>query len=127
MRVECDDCHRNLIDCNCDLFKTKTKETIDRGRMSKNYLFEHSHEGVACLSCGQVLISYYRHSYKTCGCSQQTMIDGGQEDYVRYGGKDLSLVRQVLITPILHTKAGKVSKKKILTFREFAKAQRKGK
>ena len=46
---------------------------------------------VQCKSCGQVLTSYHRHDYKTCGCDNETMVDGGNE-YQRYGGKDLDLV-----------------------------------
>ena len=46
---------------------------------------------VQCKSCGEVLTSYNRHDYKTCGCENETMVDGGT-DYQRYGGKDLSLV-----------------------------------
>ena len=46
---------------------------------------------VQCKNCGDVLTSYNRHDYKTCGCENETMVDGGT-DYQRYGGKDLSLV-----------------------------------
>jgi len=46
---------------------------------------------VQCKNCGDVLTSYNRHDYKTCGCENATMIDGGTA-YQRYGGKDLSLV-----------------------------------
>ena len=46
---------------------------------------------VQCKNCGEVLTSYHRHDYKTCGCENETMIDGGN-DYQRYGGKDLNLV-----------------------------------
>ena len=46
---------------------------------------------IQCKECGEVLTSYHRHDYKTCGCENETMIDGGT-DYQRYGGKDLSLV-----------------------------------
>ena len=46
---------------------------------------------IQCKSCGEVLTSYNRHDYKTCGCENETMVDGGT-DYQRYGGKDLSLV-----------------------------------
>ena len=46
---------------------------------------------VQCRECGEVLISYNRHDYKTCGCENATMVDGGT-DYQRYGGKDLALV-----------------------------------
>lgn len=46
---------------------------------------------VQCRECGEVLTSYHRHDYKTCGCTNETMVDGGNE-YQRYGGKDLDLV-----------------------------------
>lgn len=83
----------------------------------RNYKFDLSHEGVVCLCCGKILISYDRHDYRTCGCPQDTMIDGGQIDYVRYGGYDMDLFRPVLITPIFYTKKGVISKKLIKTYR----------
>ena len=46
---------------------------------------------VQCKSCGEVLTSYNRHDYKTCGCTNETMVDGGT-DYQRYGGLNLDLV-----------------------------------
>lgn len=46
---------------------------------------------VQCRECGEVLTSYNRHDYKTCGCSNETMVDGGT-DYQRYGGLNLDLV-----------------------------------
>lgn len=49
------------------------------------------YNSVKCLNCNEVLVSYHRHDYKTCNCTNETMIDGGLE-YGRYGGKDLSLV-----------------------------------
>ena len=49
------------------------------------------HSQVTCLECGEVLVSESRHDYKTCSCPNQTMIDGGNE-YVRFGGKDLSKI-----------------------------------
>jgi hypothetical protein len=84
----------------------------------KNIEFKYAHEGVVCLCCGRVLISYFTHDYKTCPCDQQTMVDGGQLGYVRYGGKDLSLIRHVLIVPVVRTKSGKTSKRRIKTYRE---------
>lgn len=86
--------------------------------IQQNYLFEHIHEGVVCLCCGKVMISYYGHDYKTCGCPQSSMIDGGQCDYVRYGGMNMDLIRHVEITPIFYDKNGKRSKKKLKTYRE---------
>ena len=46
---------------------------------------------VQCRECGEVLTSYNRHNYKTCGCTNETMVDGGT-DYQRYGGLNLDLV-----------------------------------
>ncbi len=91
----------------------------------QNFKFEHIHEGVVCLCCGRVMISYYRHDYQTCGCSQSSMVDGGQEDYVRYGGMNIDLLRRVEIVPILLDKNGKRSKKKLKTYREVQNAKRK--
>ena len=46
---------------------------------------------VQCRECGEVLTSYNRHDYKTCGCTNETMVDCGT-DYQRYGGLNLDLV-----------------------------------
>ena len=46
---------------------------------------------VQCRECGEVLTSYNRHDYKTCSCTNETMVDGGT-DYQRYGGLNLDLV-----------------------------------
>ena len=46
---------------------------------------------VQCRECGEMLTSYHRHDYKTCGCTNETMVDGGNE-YQRYGGLNLDLV-----------------------------------
>lgn len=43
---------------------------------------------VKCLECGEILTSYHRHDYKTCSCTNVTMIDGGLT-YQRYGGVDM--------------------------------------
>ena len=40
--------------------------------------------GVECPECGARLFSWYRHDYKTCGCDNQAMVDGG-DDYTRTG------------------------------------------
>ena len=45
-----------------------------------------------CLQCKKILVSFDRHDYKTCGCPNDTMIDGGY-DYLRYGGKDMSKIQ----------------------------------
>lgn len=47
---------------------------------------------IQCLQCNWVLVSNYRHDYKTCDCLNQAMIDGGY-DYLRCGGKDMSKIQ----------------------------------
>lgn len=61
--------------------------------MSKEQLVYNS---VTCLQCNEVLVSYYGHDYKTCGCENQTMVDGGVS-YSRYGGKEMSKVRTFMV------------------------------
>ena len=56
---------------------------------------------VQCRECGEVLTSYHRHDYKTCGCTNETMVDGGNE-YQRYGGVDLDLVDTSLTVYLSH-------------------------
>ncbi len=53
--------------------------------------------GVECPVCKKRMFSFYRHDYKTCGCPNDTMVDGGR-DYLRYGwngknGKKPRLIR----------------------------------
>ncbi len=52
--------------------------------------------GVECPDCGKRLFSYSHHDYKTCGCPNETMVDGGRS-YLRYGGKKLP--QEVLLDP----------------------------
>ena len=54
------------------------------------------YNSVTCLSCKEVLVSHHRHDYKTCGCDNQTMVDGGTA-YQRYGGLDLKKVKPFLV------------------------------
>lgn len=49
---------------------------------------------VKCLECGKTIESKHRHDYVTCGCPNQTMVDGGN-DYCRYGGVDISKVKVI--------------------------------
>lgn len=46
---------------------------------------------VKCLECGVILESLHRHDFRSCGCPNQTFVDGGL-DYRRYGGVDMSKV-----------------------------------
>ena len=50
-----------------------------------------SRNRVLCLSCNKVLESVSRHDFVTCGCENETFVDGGRT-YQRYGGVDLSKV-----------------------------------
>ena len=43
---------------------------------------------IRCLECGQVLESLFRHDFQSCGCANQTFVDGGR-DYSRVGAIDL--------------------------------------
>ena len=49
------------------------------------------YNAVTCLDCLETIVSYHRHDYKTCQCSNQAMVDGGT-DYVRYGAKEMHKV-----------------------------------
>lgn len=60
----------------------------------KEYPRQIVYNAVQCLACGALLESCYRHDYKTCGCPNQAMVDGGL-DYVRMGGANLKLVRSI--------------------------------
>lgn len=52
---------------------------------------------IKCLACGMVLESIFRHNWVSCGCENETFVDGGQ-DYLRCGGVDLTLI-EVLKDP----------------------------
>jgi len=52
------------------------------------------YNGVKCLECGEVLVSYSVHDYKTCGCPNDTMVDGGLA-YSRYGGMSLEKIQKI--------------------------------
>lgn len=60
--------------------------------MEKNLIYN----SVICLLCGETLVSRHRHDYKTCSCENATMVDGGNE-YQRYGGKDINMVKSLSI------------------------------
>lgn len=49
---------------------------------------------VICLVCNTTLESKYRHDFKSCGCENETFIDGGL-DYQRIGGKDMSKIKVI--------------------------------
>lgn len=41
-----------------------------------------------CLVCNETIVSRHVHDYRTCGCENETMVDGGN-DYTRFGAKDM--------------------------------------
>jgi len=47
-----------------------------------------------CLSCGVTLESGHRRDFRTCGCPNQMMVDGGLE-YRRYGAANMGLVEDL--------------------------------
>jgi hypothetical protein len=48
---------------------------------------------VTCPGCQKEIYSRAGHDYRTCGCPQQTMVDGGFSGYVRYGGQSIAVLR----------------------------------
>lgn len=52
------------------------------------------YNAVRCLECDELLVSYSRHDYKTCGCPNSAMVDGGT-DYARYGAMDMSKIEKI--------------------------------
>ena len=52
------------------------------------------YNAVKCLECGETIVSYSRHDYKTCECSNSAMVDGGTA-YGRYGAMDMSKIEKI--------------------------------
>ena len=46
---------------------------------------------IRCLNCGTILESKSVHDFQSCGCDNQTFVDGGDE-YMRCGGMDMTLI-----------------------------------
>lgn len=53
----------------------------------KKYLKQHA---VMCPDCNVVLYSINRHHFHSCGCENESFVDGGR-DYLRSGGKKLPI------------------------------------
>jgi hypothetical protein len=47
------------------------------------------YNAVTCLACHKTLESRSRHDFKSCGCPNRAMVDGGHA-YTRYGAEDMS-------------------------------------
>lgn len=54
------------------------------------------YNAVKCLLCGKIIESTFRHDYKTCGCRNEAMVDGGL-DYQRYGGMKEEWIKPIAI------------------------------
>lgn len=52
--------------------------------------------GLHCTKCNTTIFSYTTHDYKTCGCDNETSVDGGLS-YILHGGKDLSLTLPIQV------------------------------
>ena len=50
------------------------------------------YNSVKCLECGETIVSYSRHDYKTCSCPNEAMVDGGL-DYLRYGAANINKIK----------------------------------
>lgn len=55
------------------------------------------YNAVKCNVCNQTIVSYHTHDYKTCGCDNEAMVDGGLS-YARYGAKDMSKITKYTYT-----------------------------
>ena len=78
----------------------KTKKT-KLARILKNpYIYHIKNKekvtGLLCKLCNTVVYSAYRHDYVVCKC-KNGFIDGGQEDYIRWGSKNVSDIELVVI------------------------------
>lgn len=49
---------------------------------------------IKCLVCNTILESKYQHNFRSCGCHNQSFVDGGLL-YTRIGGVDLDLVENL--------------------------------
>ena len=80
---------------------------VTKPQVTKNYYpMTKPMTGLLCLSCGRVVLSFYRHDCKFCGCENALMLDGGG-DYARMSAVDLTLMQRVKVTPLKPKKAKK--------------------
>lgn len=75
---------------------TDHKTGIVRGMTEEEMEEERYQPAVLCENCNTVLYSVNRHHFHTCGCENETMVDGGK-DYLRTGGKNLDKVKTVTL------------------------------
>lgn len=73
---------------------------MDKKKVIKFHGIQEKVWGLLCLKCAKVLISWSHHDYKTCGCENEAMVDGGQSSgYIRYGAADMRAIQMIDITP----------------------------
>ena len=63
---------------------SRTKQEVEGNRLVNGK--------VQCLECGKIIESKYRHDFRSCGCPQDTCVDGGHA-YTRILGKDLDKIK----------------------------------
>jgi len=70
------------------LITMRNKEMFVSGRTKEEIEEDRFCNGIQCRACKKIIVSISQHDYLTCGCPENTMIDGGKE-YERYGSLDL--------------------------------------
>ncbi len=68
-------------------------------------VLQKAHIGVLCGKCLKVIISWTVHDYKTCGCENEAMVDGGR-DYLHCGSSGVWPIEIVKVSRI-HKKRDK--------------------
>lgn len=52
------------------------------------------YNAVRCDVCNETIVSRHVHDYKTCECTNEAMVDGGNE-YARYGAVDINKITKI--------------------------------
>lgn len=76
---------------------TMVQKTYVSGLTTEEIESRKNHKGVLCVECDIVLVSLANHDYLTCECPNQTMMDGGQEGYHRWGGMSMDKIKSVVV------------------------------
>lgn len=78
------------------LFFTPNGQMYVSGRTRRELNKERKLTGLACMECGEVMVSIHRHDYNMCSCPNQAFADGGR-DYFRAGAKSLAKTQTVVV------------------------------
>lgn len=76
-----------------NLWQIPTPGHVETPEVSEQIVYN----AVKCLVCNEVLVSRSVHDYKTCECTNEAMVDGGN-DYARYGAVDINLIDKITYT-----------------------------